>query len=341
MVKKLIKIAAVLVVILVIVVAVVLYNINSIAKSTIETGGTQALGVPTKVDSVSISLLSGTAAVNKLNIANPPGFKTPHLLDIGKFNVEVDTGTLTSETVVIPLIELDGASFNLEQSASKTNIKVISDNIAKMSGPAKEEETPAEEGTGKKFKVDKLVIKNVNAHLEFVNVPLMKELSSLDVKIDEIIVDDLTDDNAKGVAMDELTKRIIPIIITAVLDKAKAAGLNPEILKGLTQDLGSLVGNLGAGATKMVTEMGGEIAKQVSEQATKIVGDVTKEIGKVGEGLGKEAGKVLEDATKGIGDLLGGNKDKDKKSEDSTDKKIDDNPLGGLGNLLGGDKDKK
>lgn len=324
--------------IVVVVVVIAVMNINSIAKTAVETGGTAALGVPTTLEGAHIGLFSGKVGLDKLNIANPEGFKTAHLLNVQKFRVEVSLGSLMSDTVDIPLIELDGASMNIEQQGNKSNMKVISDNVsggetAPDTKEPKEPTTPAE-GGGKKFKVGKLIIRNISARIELVDVPLLKGATSVPVKIPEIVIDDLTSDNANGVAMDELTKRIIPILMTAVLEKAGGA-IDPEVLKGLTGDLGSLVGNLGKGATEAIGKVGGEIANKAGEAAEKVIGDVGKGIEKGVKDIGKGIGEI------GKG-LLGG--DKDKKDDSNTDEKKDDNPLKGIGDglngLLGGDKKK-
>ena len=112
-------------------------SIDYIAKAGIEAGGTYALGVKTTVDSVSLGLLSGQARVNDLAIANPEGFKTPHLMQADRIDVAVKTGSLLGDTIQVDKFEIDGLDLNLEQKVGATNISALLDNIKKAGGADK------------------------------------------------------------------------------------------------------------------------------------------------------------------------------------------------------------
>jgi len=73
--RKLLKLVAAVVLLVVIVAGIAWLYIDSIATTGIEEGATYALGVPTTVEDVSVSLLGGTVKIFGLTVANPEGFK--------------------------------------------------------------------------------------------------------------------------------------------------------------------------------------------------------------------------------------------------------------------------
>ena len=251
MIKKLLKIVVAIVVLVVVAAAIGWFYIDSLAKTAIETGATYALGVKTTVDSVSLGLVAGTARIDGLTVANPEGYKTPHLVKTGRFDLTVRPGSLLEDTVEINRFVLDGLDLHIEQKlGAGTNVAKILDHL-KTPGDAEPEKKPAE--GGKKVKVDRIVIRNVVAHVQV--LPIGGQASTLDVKIPEIIMDDVTSDNAQGIAVSELTRRLMPAILAAVVDKGK--GIIPDAdLKKLGDGVVSATKALGEGAGKLVNQVG-------------------------------------------------------------------------------------
>jgi hypothetical protein len=270
-------------------------TIDSLAKTAIQTAGSQALGVDTRVDSVSLHLFRGEAAVQGIVISNPPDCKTPHLMKTGSLNAAVKITSLFTDTVVISKFEIDDLDINIEQpKLGVTNVTTVLNNITAGAGPKPAESKEAE---GKKFKIEHIAIRNTVAHIQV--LPIGGKAAVLDVKVPEIVMDNVTSDNAAGIAMPELMRRLIPAILMAVVDKAK--GIIPDAdLKKLSGDISATTQALGRGAANLVKQAGGEAGKQILE------------------GIGG-ATKVLEEPLKkGVGnplDLLGG-----KKKTDAPDK---------------------
>ena len=260
-----------LVILLVIVVLVLWMMIDSLAKAGVEKGGTYALGVDTKVDTLSLSLLSGQLTMNGLTIANPEGYKTEHLMKSGRFNLEIETGSVFTDTVRIPRFELDGLDVNIEQKLGKSNVGEVMDNVKKRSG--------SKEKGGKEFDIDLLVIRNVTAHVQV--LPIGGKASTLTIKVPLIEMKNLTPENRKGIVMSELIAKLFPAIIGGVIDKGK--GVLPA---GMTADLTRHV----EGLKKVFTL---ETGKKVMETGGKIIKDVGKDL----EGVGKK-----------LDDLFGGKK---------------------------------
>ena len=252
--RRLAKAVLWLVVVVVVALGVAWVMIDRIAKAGIERGTEYALGVEATVDDVGVNLLSGRFTMDGLTLGNPEGFTTPHFMKSGHFELEVKTGTLLEETVEVEKFELDGLDVYIEwKGLDKTNVSVITDRL--KTGEGKE---PAEKEGGKKLRVKEIVIRNVVAHLK---PAVGGELPP--VEVPEIVLHDVTSDEAEGVVVSELTRRLVPVILEAVLKQG--GGIPGDLAKSLERDLGNLDEALG--------------------EASKVLGEVGKEVGKALEGL--------------------------------------------------------
>jgi hypothetical protein len=78
--KLLVRIAIGLVVLIVLVALGIHFFLDSAVKKGVETLGPKMTKVDVKLDSVSISLLSGSGKIKGLVVGNPEGYKTPHAI---------------------------------------------------------------------------------------------------------------------------------------------------------------------------------------------------------------------------------------------------------------------
>jgi hypothetical protein len=298
-VRKLIRLAAGIALVIVLAVVAVWYYADTVAKTGIERGATYALGVPTTVDEADVGLLGGTLRVEKLTVGNPEGYKTPHLLTVKRSDLGVVTNTLFDETIQVNRFELDGLDMHIEQRPGTSNVSEILDHIKTRTGdePGEPDEEP-----GKKVKVDRIVVTNVTAHVQV--LPVGGSATTVDVEIPEIVLEDVSTDDPGGVAVSELTRRILPAILAAVIKKGR--GTIPDVnLDRLAADLSE------------TTQALGDQARDLVEQAGKDVGglldDVLKGDKEGGGGLGETLEGVLKkkdgregDEKEGAGGLLDG-----------------------------------
>jgi hypothetical protein len=319
--KLLFRLIVVLIVLVVVVGVVGYLWIDSLAKAGVEKGGTYALGVETRVESLSLSPFRGTMKMGGLNVANPQGFTSPHLMHSGTFDVEIEPGSLFGETIVVKKFELDGLDLHVEQKLPKSNVSVILDNLKRLGGEGAEPKTDKPE-EGKKVKVDRITIRNVAATFHLPTGPV--KLGPLKVEVPVIEMTEVTSDNADGVVVSELVGRIVPAVIAAVLEKGQGV-VPPDVLNGLRGDLSSLTQVLGGQTQKLVQDVQGELQKVLGKGAGGILGDPNQAAG----GIGKKVGGALEG-------LLGGKKDANSTQDDEKKKK----KAGGLlEGLLGGKKE--
>ncbi len=249
MLKWFIRIGLALILLVVILLAGTLIFIDHVAKVGIQFGATQALGVDTTLDKIRIGLLSGKATLKGLNVAEPPGFKTPHFLNLAQGSVAISLPSLTKDVIEIPQLELSGIDMYIEKDKDgKPNYQVIMDN-------QKQHETQ-KTSTGKKFVIRDVTIRDVTLHADVLPIggPLL-------VKVPELKLKNVGTAGENGVDMAEL----VNVLVKATLSSALANGKNilpndlvADMDKGL-QNLSSLtgtgaeaIGNLGKQITSGV-----------------------------------------------------------------------------------------
>jgi len=286
--KKLIKLLVILVVLVIGAVVAAFLYVDVLAKLAIEKGATASLGVPTKVRSANVKILTGEFSMGGLNVANPGAdkdFKSDHFLTLGDGGVAVSFATLRQDIIELPHLTLSDIDVNLEKKGDKANYQVIMDNLKKSQGE------PPPDAKAARYIVRKLNIKKINVHVDLIGAG---DLTKLDVPIDEIVMKDVGSDGA-GVEMGELAGIIVTAVFKAVVEKGD--GLIPADLAGeLTNGLAQL----------------GDLTKLADIES---LGNVVGELGKIGnigekvEDLGNKAKEELDQATRGLGGLLGGDKD--------------------------------
>ncbi|MCE9592395.1 MAG: AsmA family protein [Planctomycetes bacterium] len=289
--KKLLRIAVVLLLILVVVIGVVIFMLDGIAKSRIESATTTMLGVKTTVGSLNIKLISAQGRIGNLNIANPDGYKADHFMTLKKGELGVSLSSLLGDTVEVPKIELDGIDVMLEKQGGKANYEAILANMKK----GETQPDPADpQKTGKKFMVREIVIRNLMVHVDM--MPLVGNVTKLDVPIEEIHMTNVGSDSDNGVQMKELSGTIVKAVFTAIA--AKGGGILPA---ELTTDLLGGLSHL-----KGVGDIGVKFTGEATKQLTNITGALGKGVGDV---VGKDAGKALE----GLGGIFNKKKTDEKK----------------------------
>lgn len=262
--KKLLRIVLVLVVVIVILLAVGLVLIDQIARSATEKGVGHATGVPTTLRSMDVSLLAGRVQMSDMTLANPAEFTTsPFIMRSGDFDVDVETASLFDQTIRVEHFTLDGLELNIEQRLKGSNVSAVVDNLKRLSGPRDQPDPDA-----KKVRVDRVVIRNVVARFY-----LPSELGArepVEVQLPEIVLQNVASEDAGGVAISELTRRLLAAVLAAVAEKAQGV-VPPEVLALLNSDVGELTAAIGAKAADLVNQAKGQAIGRVREQATQAV----------------------------------------------------------------------
>lgn len=292
--KTLLKIVLVLVLVLVVGLVAAFIYIDRIAKVAVEKGGTYALGVDTRLDSISVGVLAGKVGLKGLSVANPEGYSTPAFMSLGSGGVEVSLGTLRKDVVEIPVLELHDIKLNLEKKNGKSNYQVILDNLKKFESTDPQADT-SEQGK-KKFVIRKIVITNVEVTADL--LPLGGSLTRTTANIPKIEMTDIGSDG-QGVKMGQLVNILTKAMLSAVANKLG------DIPGGIAGELGDGLKSL-ASLGKFKPEVVGQVSKKVTDAA----GKVLEGAGKVLEGAGDKVKEGVGGVIEGVGGLLRRDKDK-------------------------------
>jgi hypothetical protein len=170
--KIIIGVVIVLLVVLVLAVMTVGMFLDKAIKSGVETLGPRLTKVDVKLDSVNLSLLSGSGAIKGLVVGNPQGFKSPSAIQVGTASLSLEPRSLLSDKIVVKSINLQGPEITFETDLRKNNLKQILANVQETTGggakePAKTQEpSQAKEAKpAKKLEVDEFVISGGEVHV--------------------------------------------------------------------------------------------------------------------------------------------------------------------------------
>jgi hypothetical protein len=279
--KKALKIVLIAIPILLIVaVVVVIFMLDGLVKTSVETVMPEVTGTPVTLESVSLSPLSGRGELGGFIIGNPEGFKTDSAFKLGNVVVDVDVSSLMSDTIVIEEITINApqVTFEVELPSFKSNISAIQKNVDKFAGtPAEEALKPEEKdkGPGKKMKIKLFVLKGATVS---VSTPLLGG-KKLTVPLPPIRLENIGGgDDDEGKSIGEVAKAIFDPLTGSIENVAKEA---LSKAKDLLADGGKVLGQIG------------DTAAEAGRGAVKEAGNVLKG--------GKEAGKGL---IKGVGEIF-------------------------------------
>jgi len=161
---SLIIVAIVLVIIAVVAAALLA---NKAVQTAVETASTKALNVAVDVGKADVSLLSGSARLQSLRVANPPGYTGASLLTLQRADVTADAGSLLSREILIHDMKLDAMELFIEQ-------KGLQNNLYDVIQPLREPRPP----TGRSLIVDNLEITNVVVHVGVSGLPGQTQVTS-------------------------------------------------------------------------------------------------------------------------------------------------------------------
>ena len=260
--KKLIirLLIAVVVVVVLVVLAAGLF-LDGAIKRGVETFGPKFTKVDIKLQSVSLSLLSGSGNIKGLVVGNPEGFKTPSSIQLGEATFALKPASLLSDKIVIKSINVQGPQITYETDLSHNNLSKILSNLQEAtSGGRKEPAKPQEPGQpkaakpAKKLQVDEFIIAGGRIH---VSVSALSG-GTATVPLPDIHLQNLGT-GPDGITPAELMKTVLEAVKKGAAQAA--SGAVSDISKGavyVTRD----TANTGSNALQNVTKgLGGFLKK--------------------------------------------------------------------------------
>ncbi|HTV41245.1 MAG TPA: hypothetical protein VMF08_11760 [Candidatus Sulfotelmatobacter sp.] len=151
-----------LAVIAVIIIALIVIGVclNHIVKTAVNTYGPRLTQTTVRVDSVDLSLLTGSARVKGLAVGNPEGYKTPHSITAGLIAVGLNPMSVFSRKIVIRSVRVESPDITFEGGLEGNNLSQILDNVNStgQGGGTLSTNAAATPKSEKKYEVDDLVI---------------------------------------------------------------------------------------------------------------------------------------------------------------------------------------
>lgn len=215
--------------------AIALYMLlPSAARTAVEVGSQEALGVPAALGGLPLSVGpdSASLAIEDLAIANPEPFEESSFFEVDLASVTLDTASVLSDVVRIRELRLDGTRLNLLQRGSDSNLAWFLKRLPSGGEGSTEPETaPAPEepaaGGGKLLAVDRVVLSGLSARLELADVPLGAGAYEVTLPAMDL---DLSDAEPGDVGS------LLQVVLREVIDDSLAA-LEVELPPGTTQAL--------------------------------------------------------------------------------------------------------
>src|SRR6266436_1393517 len=160
------------------------FFLGTVIKKGVETVGPKITKTDVKLNSASLSILSGSGKINGFVLGNPQGFKTPAAISVGTVNLAIEPRSLFDNKVIIRDITVDGPEITFETDLTVVNLK--------------------------KLEVDNFLIKNAKVHVS-VNAPLVGQQTA-NVTIPEIHLTNMGT-NADGITAAELSRQVLAAIV--------------------------------------------------------------------------------------------------------------------------------
>ena len=283
-----------IVALIVIVILLVMFFINSIAKSAITTAGSSTLGVDTSLDSISIGLLSGHSSIDGLAVANPKGFDGD-FLDLSEGVLDVNLSSLLGDVIEVKQVGLDGLQIQFIQKIDGSNVNKILDNVKTSSKatPEKPSKDDASSDSSRRFIIDELRVTNVKVSVAV--EPISKATAPSTITINKIIIKNIGK-KQNGADLDQLMAIVVQSVVDAVI-KAAPSEIPAIMMQGIEGGLSNLTS----------FDFG-----DVQFDGGKGLQNVVKSISDIGKSSGaKDVSDTLKGIGEGIGDLFNGGDKKD------------------------------
>jgi uncharacterized protein involved in outer membrane biogenesis len=247
--KLIIRLLIALVVLIIVAGLGVRLFLDAAIKRGVETFGPKLTKVDIKLQSVNLSLLSGSGSIKGLVVGNPEGFKEPSAIRVGYASLTLKSSSVFSDKIIIKSIKVEGPEITYETTLKTSNLKKILSNIEETTGggqkePAKPQEPakPKEAKPAKKLQVDDFLIAGAKVHVSLTG------LGGATVPLPDIHLQDLGT-GPDGITPAELTKRVMQAITDGSVKAASGAtadigkgavGVSSNAVQSVTKGIGGL-----------------------------------------------------------------------------------------------------
>ncbi|MFO8026531.1 MAG: hypothetical protein R6U56_02575 [Opitutales bacterium] len=238
--------------------------LNSSVKKGVETVGPKVTQTSVTLESVNLAPFSGSGTLKGLIVGNPEGFESENIFALGQVDIQFDTSTLFSDTIVIDKIHVVAPAISYEKKLRTSNIKELQKNIEAFTGPPDEtdKEPAPETAAEKQVVIRKLIIEEGSIYVGALG-------SGQTVSLPRIEMDDIggggeriTLAQAIDLILNKLVRNIGPAIANAgELGKKAAEAFKTQGLEKMDQ------------ASDKAGEAANEAVDKASEEIKKLFGN--------------------------------------------------------------------
>ena len=208
-------------------------NLNGIVAGVIESQGSAATQTSVRVTGVDIQLTDASAALSGLSIGNPEGF-SGNAIELGGFSVRLDASSLTSDTIVVEDITVDGARINMLQQTGGNNLQKLLANLQSMAP----EEASESEAAGKKVIIDQFTLNGASAS---VSIPALNE--TREVSLPTIVVQGIGRES-NGATAAQVAEQILRPVVEKAIASASVEAAKDRVGKEIGKAVDGLLKGL-------------------------------------------------------------------------------------------------
>ncbi|MBD3402357.1 hypothetical protein GF420_05635 [candidate division GN15 bacterium] len=199
------------VVLLILAGAVVVYFArNILVERAVEAGSEYALGQSTDLGSASLSLGAGSLELSEYEVANTEGFPSDHIFAIRRAVLDVATGSILDNEVVIDSLVIDGLTLTLEQKNQDGNYAPIIQHI-------KQADFGQSEQSDRRYTIRKAVIRDAQVSAS-INL-LDREQYEKSYTLESFEIGNIGSD--KGATIGQVSAIIFRAVVARALEQAR------------------------------------------------------------------------------------------------------------------------
>ena len=229
--------------------------VGTLVRRSVEVAVADAVGTSSHLRAAALRPISGGLALKGLTIDNPPGFTSNPLAEVRQCNVQSQFTSLLGDSVFVPLLEIDGLELVIEYD--QTNRNNLSELFRRIAEHAEVLALIDPESLGgKRLQVDRLVIRNIVAHVHLSTGTANAD--RFDIVAPLLELEGVTQDNVSGIDLRSLAQRLLAVAFAGLLDHASDEMPAPLLVE-MERDLAAMVASQGHGAAWLVVQVNDDL----------------------------------------------------------------------------------
>ena len=209
-------------------------NLNGIVAALIEKQGSAATGSSVEVAGVDIRISDASASLAGLTVANPNGFSGT-ALELGEFSVTLDASSLTSDTIIVKEVMVDGAKINVLQQGAKNNLRELQKSL--QAGIASED-ADADTESSKKLIIERFTLSDASASVALTDLEQLRT-----VELPTLVLTDIGKASG-GATGAQVAEQILKPLIESAMTSATAGAIKEKVGEKVNEAMGGLLKGL-------------------------------------------------------------------------------------------------